>query len=229
MTLGSSSQQRRGNSLAHHIPDNYIKTLIRVFEKNVEVAVDCCEGTVSAATLSPGISLGGSSSSKVCWILKPISTSRSWACASSAAAACSRTISASLEIVSGLKFGGSSHNPLLQLGVERADPLLGPFAVLRPRFARPRRQRPGRRPVRSAVSLPRRRRHRLRRRKSSGLHRESNEQSGECECWRHSRVSGPRRARGSIMGSDAMSLATTVWPSGCRSLWAHGRARYRPR
>ena len=40
MALGGGAQQRGGNSLAHHVPDDHIQTLIRVFEKNVEIAVD---------------------------------------------------------------------------------------------------------------------------------------------------------------------------------------------
>ena len=40
MTLGSRPQQRGGNSLAHHVRDDHIKTLILVLEKFVEVATD---------------------------------------------------------------------------------------------------------------------------------------------------------------------------------------------
>ena len=40
MALGSCSEQRGRNALAHHVRDNDIKTLILVGEKIIEIAVD---------------------------------------------------------------------------------------------------------------------------------------------------------------------------------------------
>ena len=86
VALRCRAEQRRGNPLAHHVPDDDVEAGVPVFEEIVEVAVDSLRRDGERGDADAREICGGWSSSSVCWILKPISTSCSRARASSSCA-----------------------------------------------------------------------------------------------------------------------------------------------